>query len=596
MKKLQFLAVATVALLAASCANDIDEPVALENGGETEVTLTLGLPSQIQTYADDYAYGDGSVAERLHYAVYEHSADGTVSAPVISGTNDTAFADGLSTTQSFKVISGIEYDFVFFADAAGSPYAFDFATATVSDTQAVADGTIEGNLETRDAFFGVYTFKVTGPFHASVELRRPFAQLNLGTNDLDEPVVQATFGTDLANLKTSVKTETGTSLNLLTGVVSEKVSVTFGITGIPDKTKQTFPVENPDDPYNYLSMNYLLVPAEVTRQNCEFTICNGDNAVRSFIVPNAPLQRNYRTNVFGSLLTVDGNFQIEIKPVPEDSYNPDIPDVEEVADGVLKADKTYYISNAAGLAWLSAQTSANIGDFAGKTIELSADIDMESKAVQPIKLWSPEKPVTFDGKGHTIKNMKFQGTYKSLIESTTGTVKNLNVDGMTGTLTTGTSRRFCGLVANSYGNFENVHVKNVTLKTGDGRIGAIVGIHNGGSLIDCSVENAEITGAWSVGGMAGAVNETPGFHYRNCLVKNVKVTNTHGYGGVFDTMVGVIVGNINLGNVIFSDCQIIDCDTELPIYNSFTDYTWNGTVIKADIDEDTGAPLTDTAE
>ncbi len=589
MKKLQFLAAALLALLATSCANEIDAPV-VPSGSETEVALSLALPSQIQTYS----YGDGTTAKRLHYAVYEHTADGTVNAPVISGTDDAAFASGLSTTKTFKVITGVEYDFVFFADATDSPYTFDFATATVNDTLAVADGTIEGNLETRDAFFGVYTVKVTGPFNASVELRRPFAQLNLGSDDLQESVVKAKFGENCANLKTSVKTETYANLNLLTGVASDKVSVTLGSTGIP--TGEGFPVTKTDaaePPYEYLSMNYLLMPAEVTYQNCEFTIYNGTVEVRSFIVPNTPLQRNFQTNLYGTLLTTDGNVAITINPAFENNNNTEIlPDViaEPVADGVLKTDDAYFVTNANGFTWLATQTAANIADFAGKTIELAADIDMGSKAVAPIKLWSPENPVTFDGKGHTIKNMKFQGTYKSLIESTTGTVKNLNVDGMTGTLTTGYSRRFCGIVANSYGNFENVHVKNVTLKTGDGRIGAIVGIHNGGSMINCSVENAEITGAWSVGGMAGAVNETPGFNYKNCVVKNVKVTNTHGYGGVYDKMTGVIVGNINLANVIFTDCQIIDCDTELPIYNSFVDYTWNGTAIPADIDEE-GNPL-----
>jgi len=580
MKNLQFFAVAAAAMLATSCANDIDEP-ATPSGNETEVMLTLGLPAQIQTYA----YGDGLTAERLHYAVYEHSADGAVGAPLISGTNDTAFADGLTTTQSFKVITGMEYDFVFFADAVDSPYAFDFDTATVTDSQAVADATIDCNLENRDAFFGVYTVKVTGQFSATVQLKRPFAQLNLGTNDLEEPIVESTFGSDLANLKTSVKTETYKSLNLLTGVASDKVAVTFGSTGIPASTEE-FPVAG----YKYLSMNYLLMPAEVTRQNCEFAIYNGDSEVRNFVVPNAPLQRNFRTNVYGSLLTTEGNFTIEIVPGFDGDHNPDV--AEKVADGVLKTDKVYFITNANGFTWLSNQVSANINEFAGKTIELGADIDMNNTAVQPLKLWSPEKPVTFDGKGHTIKNMMLRGAYKSLIESTTGTVKNLTVDGMTGNL--GDGRRFCGLVANSYGNFENVHVKNVKISTRDGRIGAIVGIHNGGSLIDCSVENAEITGAWSVGGMAGAVNETPGFNYRNCVVKNVKVTNTHGYGDVYDKMVGVIVGNINIANVIFTDCQIIDCDTELPIYNSFVDYTWNGTVIKADISEDDGSPLTAT--
>ncbi len=577
MRKLQVFAVAAFAFFATACSSDIDAP-SVQSGNEAEVMLTLQLPSEIQTYA----YGDGTTAQRLQYAVYPHTTDGTVSTPVVEGSVADAFAGGLTTTQTIKVITGVEYDFVFFADNTEGGFVFDAATATITDADA-EDGTINGNMESRDAFFGVYTVKVTGPFSASIELKRPFAQLNLGTNDLSEPVVTNTFGADLANLKTSVSTDSYKSLNLLTGEASDKVTVTFGSANVPDSNTEKYPV----DGYDYLSMNYLLMPAEQIRQNCVFTIYNGDAEVRNFTVPNVPVQRNYRTNVYGAVLTTDGEFTIEIKPDFNGDNSSDIP--QSVADGVMKTDNTYFVTNANGISWLSDQVEANISEFAGKTIELGADIDMANTTVKPLKLWNPEKPVTFDGAGHTIKNMKFQGAYKSLIESTTGTVKNLNIDGMTGNL--GDGRRFCGLVANSYGNFENVHVKNVTLSSRDGRIGAIVGIHNGGSLINCSVENAEISGAWSVGGMAGAVNETPGFNYTNCVVKNVKVTNTHGYGGVYDKMVGVIVGNINLANVIFTDCQIIDCDTELPIYNSFLDYTWNGTLINADIDED-GNPVT----
>jgi len=340
------------------------------------------------------------------------------------------------------------------------------------------------------------------------------------------------------------------------------------------------------------------MPKDLTRQNCVFTIFNGDTEVRNFTVPNVPVQRNYRTNVYGTLLTTDGEVKIDIKPeFDQPDINPDIPEVDVVADGVLKTETTYYITNANGFQWLADQTTGNTDQesdakikalLAGKTIELGADLDMNNTAVKPIRLWCPENPVTFDGMGHTIKNIKFVGSKTSLISRTTGTVKNLNIDGMDGSSITS---RFCGVAANSYGNFENVHVKNVNIDSNEGRVGAIVGIHNGGNLINCSVENAVIKGTWSVGGMAGAINETKGRNYQNCVVKNVKVVNKGLFGDVYNEMTGVMVGNINLGEMVFTNCQIIDCDTELPIYHSFNDYTWNGNLIKADIDENTGKPL-----
>jgi len=56
------------------------------------------------------------------------------------------------------------------------------------------------------------------------------------------------------------------------------------------------------------------MPKDLTRQNCVFTIFNGDTEVRNFTVPNVPVQRNYRTNVYGTLLTTDGEVKIDIKP------------------------------------------------------------------------------------------------------------------------------------------------------------------------------------------------------------------------------------------------------------------------------------------
>ncbi len=202
MKKLHYLSAAAFAILATACSNDVDVPDG-QSGTEAEVAVTLQLPPEIQTYA----FGDGTKAPRLQYAVYPHVEEGPIQAPVITGINENAFNGSLSTTQNFKVITGVEYDFVFFADNAEGEFQFDTATATITDKDA-EDGVINGNKENRDAFFGVLKVKVTGPFSASVELRRPFAQLNLGTNDLRESVVTNTFGADLAKLMTCVTSDT----------------------------------------------------------------------------------------------------------------------------------------------------------------------------------------------------------------------------------------------------------------------------------------------------------------------------------------------------------------------------------------------------
>lgn len=570
MRKSYFLPLSAMALIAVGCTNEMDAPVP-DSGNEAEVSFTLEVPSIIQTYA----YGDGTTVERLHYAVYEHSANGAVSAPVISGTVDNAFAGATKVyTQKFKVITGVTYDFVFFADDENSPYEFDFATATITDTEAIADGKITGNKEERDAFFGVLTYKVTETFSQGVELKRPFAQINLGTNDLNEDIVRNKFGNDLENLFTSVETQTYSSLNLLTNEVSGQVSVTFEKSSVPQG--EEFRIKG----YDYLSMNYLLMPGELVRQNCVFTIYNGNDEVRNFTVPNLPVQRNYRTNVYGTLLTTDGEVKVEIIS----GFDGDHSYEQEIAPGLFynSESKTYSAESAEGLIALT-ESIQNESFEKNSSIVLNADIDMEGQTLTMVKGWNKDKPTSFDGNGHTIKNIVFDKENSSIFESFIGPIKNLTVDGMV----CDASVRNAGLFANVYGDIENVHVKNVTINSTEGRVGAIVGIHNSGSMRNCSVENVEIVGGWSVGGMIGAINETPATNrraYENLVVKNVKVSTTGAWGEYYDKVIGLLVGDINVQGVEFVNCSIEECDFDLPLYHSCSDYIWNGTPVQADLD------------
>ncbi len=536
MKKLQFFAAAALAFFATACSNEVDAPDA-QSGTETEVAVTLQLPQEIQTYA----YGDGTKAPRLHYAVYPHTTDGTVPAPVITGDNDNAFNGSLSTTQNFKVITGVEYDFVFFADNADGQFVFDTATATITDQDA-EDGVIDGNKENRDAFFGVLKLKVTGPFSASVELRRPFAQLNLGTNDLNEQIVKTTFGSDLAKLKTSVTTDTYKTLNLLTGVASDKVSVAFGKSDVPDSSAEAYPV----DGYDFLSMNYLLMPAELTRQNCVFTIYNTDTEVRSFTVPNVPVQRNYRTNVYGNVLTTDGEVNVIIKPeFEEPDHEAKIwdgnaePLPAETAEGVIT------LETPGQLATLANELGTG-NTFEGKTVKLDSDFDMNNNVWIPIGSGdavagdaTPTSKITpfkgvFDGQGHTISNLK--------IDNATSPKNNY----------------YAGLFYVSQGTVKNVSLKNVNVK--GQRSAALVGRFDGGVIENCHVDGAVISSVQKNGGLVGYAMISSDAVIRDCSVKNITINpNADVYGLSFQS--GGVMGWLqatNRGNVTFENVKASD--------------------------------------
>ena len=300
MKKVLFSTVAMSALMlmATSCADD--QTSDLKAGAESTVTITAQLPGDMGTRA----FADGKKATELHYAVYEKGtttrlavckkADGTK-----GQLEGTATMTGLQTTISLQLTTGKEYDFVFWADAPGdNVYTFDSENQTVTVNYANA----ENNTDNLDAFFGQKkALKVSGNMSISQELRRPFAQINIGTDDFD---AAAAAGYTVS--ESTIGVATYKTLNLLSGEVSDPVTATFVKKPIPTEDSK-FSVNSKD--YKYLSMSYVLVPKDKETVDIAF-----DYTLTNRTFTNVPVQRNYRTNIFGSLLTNTADFNVVIAP------------------------------------------------------------------------------------------------------------------------------------------------------------------------------------------------------------------------------------------------------------------------------------------
>ena len=69
----------------------------------------------------------------------------------------------------------------------------------------------------------------------------------------------------------------------------------------------------------------------------------------------------------------------------------------------VAAGTTYYVSTARQLAWIAEQDN----DFAGKTIVLQANIDLDGRQWKPIGTSTKPFKGTFKGKGHLIKGLRF---------------------------------------------------------------------------------------------------------------------------------------------------------------------------------------------
>ena len=286
--------IAAAALLVTSCNDEMDN--GLKTGDEGTVTFTAQLPSEMGTRA----FADGLTAKHLQYAVYEAGQ----STPLkVFGDETTvvgeAEMDNLKQTVSLKLTTGKTYDVIFWADATtDSPYTFNPASREVS----VDYSKVNNNSDNCDAFFKKETITVSGNQSVDVKLTRPFAQVNIGTDDFD-----AAKASGLEVTQTEVVAKAFATLNLATGEVADEADRTFTMKAIPTASDGEFPVAGG---YKYLSMDYLLVGADKATVDVAFNY--GGPQSRTFT--NVPVQRNYRTNIYGSLLTNTTDFNVVIEP------------------------------------------------------------------------------------------------------------------------------------------------------------------------------------------------------------------------------------------------------------------------------------------
>lgn len=301
MKRL-FLFLAVAGLMATTaCSRDEMEPAGMN--GDGVVTFSARLPEQLQTRS----MGDGQTARKLTYAVYAAGEQTPLLTSESEGAPAVEFTD-LKAQLTLRLTTGKSYDVLFWADAYGqkdesNPYKVDYQAQMVTVDYAAA----ESNDESRDAFFGSVTgMKVTGAMSQDVTLVRPFAQVNVGTDDLEEAVAG---GLQSAALATSMSaTNVPTTLNLLNGTTTGSTSVDFASHAVPTESLVVS-----GRTYTYLAMNYLLMGADKTTTNIAFAFTDGATT-GNLTFSNVPVQRNYRTNIIGSVLTGDVDFDIDIDP------------------------------------------------------------------------------------------------------------------------------------------------------------------------------------------------------------------------------------------------------------------------------------------
>lgn len=319
MKKSKLLLLGAAGLLMTSCSQ---EEVATPAGEADGYTVTVRLPAD---HSGTRALGDGLNAENLHVAVYDATNDNK-----LVTTAEATFNNSLETTVTLNLANGKTYNIAFFAQSTASQtgnaaYTFDAQNATITANYAAM--TSAPNLaDAYDCFFQLHNTGVVTSMSggATVTLYRPVAQINWGTDDYGEATIKDdnAFGIDGQYVQTTMTTQAYTKYNMLENNVdfTSKSTVSLNWTAFAAPVGQTFPV----DGYKYVAMQYVFAPkAASTVYDLALDISNAlntnvANVTNDIIsVSAAPVQANYRTNIYGSLLTNPNVFKV----VKEKNFN-----------------------------------------------------------------------------------------------------------------------------------------------------------------------------------------------------------------------------------------------------------------------------------
>ena len=469
------LSAAAAILLAASCQHN-EHPMGLPSGEEVSVSISAVLPGDGGAVVKSNAEpGNGSEVNRCILEVYLIGDNDEAS---LYGQREIVKVSGLKASfDDLNLITGQKYRFVLWADHVDGTESVDalatdkfYNTDETGGLQNVTMVTTDyaGNDDQRDAFFyrSEDVVTVTGPADYTLELKRPFGQLNIITTDyglipeehsnLLPAKVQLTY----KNIPTGINLLTGELLNPDGSVASKEVTGNaVNIAGLA--------VEGNDDA-KQLSFDYIFAPATDQHLIGELTMSflQGDGTtstgITAYTFKSLPIQRNYRTNVSGALLTDRAGLSIEVKP---DFGGSDIPVDADAVSVTTIEDAEAALADGAESVTISQPVSGTIDipataqDVTLTLMGLSGNITISGEEYTGMvtlnNLVQPENPVdlTID-----IPNGSFmlgRGTWSNVTVSTADNTFILGEDvSISGALTVNKGN------VEIYGRVENIEFKD----------------------------------------------------------------------------------------------------------------------------------------
>lgn len=529
MKKNLFMSMLAMAgmLFATSCSQDelLNEPTM---GDYVNAKFTIGTTDGIATRA---TIGNGTKADKVACAVYdEEGTELTTLYKVVDVVDKKA-------TYEIRLAKGQKYRVAFFAynSTADAYDVTNLKNITVKDSQ-------NSNIENRDAFTAYIDVDATvNAINEDVTLFRPFAQLNLGV-DNTEWTDAVNAGVTVSKSKivvTNVYNQFSAYDNAVVAT-AEPVTMTFAMNTIPTEELEVDVDRDgaiaDTEKFKYLALNYLLVGdagTEKSLTDVEFVWENSDasktnNPTTHF--KNIPVQRNYRTNIIGKLLTNPATFNIVIDAdfidSPKDDYIVSVWDGESATTPEADADGVYRISSAEELVGMMNDSKyPNYNKY--QNVVLESDIDLGGNTISGFGDDSGFFDGIFDGQGHSISNFKIDATNRTYYAGLFNQVAQYS-----GTNTV----------------IKNLIVKNATV-AGKSQVGVIVGGMNGNTIVEnCKVYNSTVKAVKKVGSVVGytAGGTVKDNYAENCVIEysEKEASEILGYENTGSTVNGNTFNNI----------------------------------------------------
>ena len=411
-KLFKTLAATAMSVLAIACAK---EPVAV-NGQQAGVSFMVEVPGASVTKA----YGEAEKATKLYYQVFDNAGASIEGLGV-----QTTDLVGKAAKVSFQLVKDQTYNFVFWAQTTETGY------YTIDETEGLKKITANytnklANDENFDAFYAVKKIKISGPVSESVELTRPFAQINIATKGVlkageTEMKIDFTGATSSVTIE-EVPTEFFPLSPAASQFGSETVTARFKTADAPSGNMT---IDN--NAYKYLALNYVFAPTDGTVYDITAKL-SVDGKTVNLNVPAAPAKRNWRTNILGNLLTSSADINVIVTPGFDENGNEDIDLSNIKTETELKAALATYgaatISNEVALT----SSLSTTGDKT-LTIESNGLIAPASDMRKDISeiIYVSGGTLTLDGDGKIIGQSN--GTYSYGSEAITVAGGTLNIKG-----------------------------------------------------------------------------------------------------------------------------------------------------------------------